>query len=359
MDSIKSIIAELTGPAEPAKSGLALPDNQMQDASADKFNVAFKDSFDRMMAARSGNPSPESGMVQPARAEDIADLEIRTLEGGTRLLLGGKEPSEEVVMAFARAQGFDTEAMATLVQNRLAQAQNDKWSPGRSILPTVKLDSINLQDALPKLSALEIRMTPVSAPPATAAPTSAAVSTLAAEATTAQNPVAELRADLTEKSSVEIRTAPAERTDTDAWRKHDQHMEMSRRLTEALGQRLSAQIARGAWRVEMDIHPKSLGRIEIQLEMKNGELEAHFNASKQLTRDLLQDSLPRLRQALDQHGIDSAYIGLGAGQQQNSDGKPTAEQRPQRFNQQASAKIEDSGSSLRRQVSSNGLDIEV
>ena len=358
MDSIKSIIAELTGPAEPAKSGLALPDNQMQDASADKFNVAFKDSFDRMMAARSGNPSPESGMVQPARAEDIADLEIRSLEGGTRLLLGGKEPSEEVVMAFARAQGFDTEAMATLVQNRLAQAQNDKWSPGRSILPTVKLDSINLQDALPKLSALEIRMTPVSAP-LTAAPTSATVSTLAAEATTAQNPVAELRADLTEKSSVEIRTAPAERTDTDAWRKHDQHMEMSRRLTEALGQRLSAQIARGAWRVEMDIHPKSLGRIEIQLEMKNGELEAHFNASKQLTRDLLQDSLPRLRQALDQHGIDSAYIGLGAGQQQNSDGKPTAEQRPQRFNQQASAKIEDSGSSLRRQVSSNGLDIEV
>jgi len=363
MDSIKSIIAELREPAEPVKSGLALPDNQMQDASDDKFNVAFKDSFDSVVAARSGNLPPKSGMVRPAIAEDNAGIESRTLEGGTRLLLGGKEPSEEVVMAFARAQGFDTEAMATLVQSRLAQAQNDKWSPGRSILPTVKLDSINLQDALPKLSALEIRMTPVSAPPiaapTTAAPTSAVLSTQAAEATTAQNPAAELRADLTEKSSVEIRTAPAERTDTDAWRKHDQHLEMSRRLTEALGQRLSAQIARGAWRVEMDIHPKSLGRIEIQLEMKNGELEAHFNASKQITRDLLQDSLPRLRQALDQHGIDSAYIGLGAGQQQNSDGNPTAEQRPQRFNQQASEKIEDSGSSLRRQVSANGLDIKV
>jgi flagellar hook-length control protein FliK len=109
----------------------------------------------------------------------------------------------------------------------------------------------------------------------------------------------------------------------------------------------------------MDIHPKSLGRIEIQLEMKNGELEAHFNASKHLTRELLQDSLPKLREALDQHGIDSAYIGLGAGQQQQSDGKPTAEQRPERFNQQVSQKSEDSGNGLRRRVSSNGLDIEV
>jgi flagellar hook-length control protein FliK len=136
-------------------------------------------------------------------------------------------------------------------------------------------------------------------------------------------------------------------------------MEMSRRLTEALGQRLSAQIARGAWRVEMDIHPKSLGRIEIQLEMKNGELEAHFNASKHLTRELLQDSLPKLRDALDQHGIDSAYIGLGAGQRQQSDGNSTAEQRPERFNQQVSQKAEASDNNQRRRVSSNGLDIEV
>ena len=35
--------------------------------------------------------------------------------------------------------------------------------------------------------------------------------------------------------------------------------------------------------MELDLHPKSLGRIEIQLEMKNGELEAYFNASKAIT----------------------------------------------------------------------------
>lgn len=353
MDSIKRIAAEPREAVETAKTGLSALNNSFLDGRANRFKVAFKENFDQLMAAKSGNPPPKSGIVEPARAEGDIQLESRALEGGIELLLGGEQPSEEAVMAFAKTQGFDAEALGVLVQNRMALAQNDKWTPDRSALSTLKLDSINLQDALPKLSSLEPRMVPV------LAPTNPLASSVGSEATMTHNQVSEVRADLTEKSSVETRTAPTERTEADAWRKHDQHMEMSRRLTEALGQRLSAQIARGAWRVEMDIHPKSLGRIEIQLEMKNGELEAHFNASKHLTRELLQDSLPKLREALDQHGIDSAYIGLGAGQQRHSDGNPTAEQRPERFNQRLSQKAEDSDNSPRRRVSSTGLDIEV
>ena len=66
---------------------------------------------------------------------------------------------------------------------------------------------------------------------------------------------------------------------TDIEKRHEQYLEISRRLTESLGNRISTQIKRGAWRVEMDLHPKSLGRIEIQLEMRNGELEAHFRSA--------------------------------------------------------------------------------
>ena len=92
---------------------------------------------------------------------------------------------------------------------------------------------------------------------------------------------------------------------------HERYLELSRRLAQALGNRLSAQIEKGAWRVEMDLHPRSLGRIEIQLEMRNGELEAYFNSNQNLTRDLLSESFSKLRDTLLQHGIDSAYIGLG------------------------------------------------
>ena len=63
-----------------------------------------------------------------------------------------------------------------------------------------------------------------------------------------------------------------------------------------MGNRLSAQIEKGAWRVEMDLHPRSLGRIEIQLEMRNGELEAYFNSNQNLTRDLLSESFSKLRE---------------------------------------------------------------
>ena len=110
---------------------------------------------------------------------------------------------------------------------------------------------------------------------------------------------------------------------TDIEKRHEQYLEISRRLTESLGNRISTQIKRGAWRVEMDLHPKSLGRIEIQLEMRNGELEAHFNTSQSVTRELLQESFSKLKDILSQHGIDSAYIGLGSENGRNSDGNST------------------------------------
>ena len=106
-------------------------------------------------------------------------------------------------------------------------------------------------------------------------------------------------------------------------RRQEQYLATSRRLAAALGERLTAQISKGAWRVEMDLHPKSLGRIEIQLEMKNGDLEAYFNPSQNITRDLLVESFSKLRDVLSEHGIDSAYIGLGSGGKHDSDGNPT------------------------------------
>jgi len=113
------------------------------------------------------------------------------------------------------------------------------------------------------------------------------------------------------------------RDETALVRRQEQYLDASRRLTQAIGERLSAQIVKGAWKVEMDLHPKSLGRIEIKLEMRNGELEAHFNSSQHVTRDLLQESFTKLKDVLAEHGIDSAYIGIGTGEGKNSDGKPT------------------------------------
>jgi flagellar hook-length control protein FliK len=147
------------------------------------------------------------------------------------------------------------------------------------------------------------------------------------------------------------------RDETSLFRRQEQYLDASRRLTQAIGERLSAQIVKGAWKVEMDLHPKSLGRIEIKLEMRNGELEAHFNSSQNVTRDLLQESFTKLKDVLAEHGIDSAYIGLGAGEDKNSDGKPTDQPPVLAENEHDESYIPEVAS--QNNGSSDGLDIQV
>ena len=148
--------------------------------------------------------------------------------------------------------------------------------------------------------------------------------------------------------------------------KQEQHADMSKRLSEALGQRLTAQIAKGVWQVELDIHPKSLGRIEIHLEMRGGELEAHFNASKALTRELLQDGMPRLKEELREHGIETAYLGLGSGKQGANDGNSTPfgsgddeEDLGMAARQAKTAMLEPTVGALKQQSLIEGLDITI
>ena len=142
--------------------------------------------------------------------------------------------------------------------------------------------------------------------------------------------------------------------------RQEQYLDLSRRLTDALGQRLTSQIQKGAWQVEFDLHPKSLGRIEIQLEMKNGELEAYFNASKLVTRDLLQESMAKLKDELGEHGIETAYVGLSNGNNAKSDENSTASEDAK---DQAVVKNDDKQQASiesHKSVSSNdGLDITV
>ena len=116
----------------------------------------------------------------------------------------------------------------------------------------------------------------------------------------------------------------AEEHRQDAQRRQADFTQLSRQLTDALGKRLSAQIQRGSWHIEMELHPKTLGRVEVQLEMKNGELEARFIAANATTRDLINEGMPRLREAFQEHGTETAYRDLGAANQGASDGKSTA-----------------------------------
>ena len=110
----------------------------------------------------------------------------------------------------------------------------------------------------------------------------------------------------------------------------------------------------------MDLHPKSLGRIEVQLEMKNGELEARFIAANATTRDLINEGMPRLREALQEHGTETASMDLGSANQGASDGKSTAsEERSEGSNDRLSAEMDSDSPAEGQRMSTDGLDVHV
>ena len=103
----------------------------------------------------------------------------------------------------------------------------------------------------------------------------------------------------------------------------------SRHLSEALGQRLAANIAAGHYRLTFNINPRELGAIDVVMEMRDGRLDAQINASNAVTRDLLGDSLPRLRDALQQSGINLAQLQVGSESQQgNAEGRQANGEQP-------------------------------
>lgn len=103
----------------------------------------------------------------------------------------------------------------------------------------------------------------------------------------------------------------------------EQYEKLSQRLGEALGQRLASQIAKGDWKVEMALRPIDLGNIDIELAMKNGGLEASFNASEARTRDLISEGLPRLKEVLAELGMDVASVNVNVRQNGQHGGNPT------------------------------------
>ena len=119
---------------------------------------------------------------------------------------------------------------------------------------------------------------------------------------------------------------------TDADERVQQYEKISQRLAEALGQRLSAQIDRGDWKVDLTLKPHNLGNIGIELKMHKGELQASFTASNSATRDLIVDGLPKLRQTLGDLGMDIAHMDVNNKQERQNGGNSTPDQQQNQSN---------------------------
>jgi len=97
--------------------------------------------------------------------------------------------------------------------------------------------------------------------------------------------------------------------------------QLSDKLATEMAARMHKQLSDGEWKMKFGLRPAHLGGVEIQLEMKDGKLDAVFRADNPLTRDLLQNSSQRLREALENFGIHAGQVHVGqhgGGAQQNA-----------------------------------------
>lgn len=131
--------------------------------------------------------------------------------------------------------------------------------------------------------------------------------------------------------------------------------QLSDKLATEMAARMHKQLSDGQWKMKFGLRPAHLGGVEIQLEMKDGKLDAVFRAENAMTRDLLQNSTQRLREALQNFGINAGFVQVGqnGGQnQQNASGNSTPQ--PQvRDNSSVSTNTSDTQAQV---VASRGKD---
>ena len=131
--------------------------------------------------------------------------------------------------------------------------------------------------------------------------------------------------------------------------------QLSDKLATEMAARMHKQLSDGQWKMKFGLRPAHLGGVEIQLEMKDGKLDAVFRAENAMTRDLLQNSTQRLRDALQNFGINAGFVQVGqnGGQnQQNASGNSTPQ--PQvRDNSSVSTNTSDTQAQV---VASRGKD---
>jgi flagellar hook-length control protein FliK len=88
--------------------------------------------------------------------------------------------------------------------------------------------------------------------------------------------------------------------------------QLAQRMGEQIAQRVMNKLAQGEWQFKFVINPKNLGEIQVNLRMHTGGLDGAFIANQSATREMLGESMQRLRDVLNGLGMNVASLDVGA-----------------------------------------------
>lgn len=121
-------------------------------------------------------------------------------------------------------------------------------------------------------------------------------------------------------------TGAAENAGSNGAERSENIQNLAEKMGQAVGKRMLTEIEKGQWHLKLQLRPATLGHIEVEMRMLSGELDAVFNAPQALTRELLQEGMSRLKETLNQMGMDVASMQVKDGQTRQNGGKSTPNQ---------------------------------
>lgn len=95
-------------------------------------------------------------------------------------------------------------------------------------------------------------------------------------------------------------------------------------LAGGLAERIQWMVSQGIQSAQIGISPAELGPIELLIESKDGEVFVSLAAAQPAARDLLQDSLQRLRENLTGQGLAVGGLDVSSGNAQQQGDQPPA-----------------------------------
>ncbi|KJY83785.1 flagellar hook-length control protein FliK [Vibrio galatheae] len=97
-------------------------------------------------------------------------------------------------------------------------------------------------------------------------------------------------------------------------------LQLSRELaSDQVAERVQMMMSKNLKNIDIRLDPPELGRMQIRMHMNGDAATVHFTVANQQARDVIEQSMPRLREMLAQQGVqlgDSSVQQQAAGQQQ-------------------------------------------
>jgi len=105
-----------------------------------------------------------------------------------------------------------------------------------------------------------------------------------------------------------------------------QIQDLADKLGKAMGERLQEQLEKGEWKLQLKLNPGHLGKIDVELDMSKGGLDAVFKSDNSLTRELISQGMSKLKDSLSQSGMTVANVWVNSENQRQSGGNSTPRQ---------------------------------